>query len=100
MKWLFWLSVAAVVYGSLFPLIYQPVADFGAEFGTMLARWGTRHTSDILANIALFVPYGLFGRFAGYRLRWLMPAGVLLAFVLQVGQIVVFARDPALGDVL
>jgi VanZ family protein len=56
---LFWLALALVVYGSLFPFHYQVHVPSWGD-GWALLRPQARHSrSDLLGNVLLFVPYGL-----------------------------------------
>lgn len=106
MKGLFLFSIFVITYGSLFPFDFQYV-DFRTEglralFSTPL--FGGR-LADVLGNIVLFIPFG----FAGTELisktnnnkisyLHLYIFGVFLAFALQVIQIYLPDREPALYD--
>jgi VanZ family protein len=98
-----WLLVAtAVAYGSLYPfrLVIGPGAraERFAEFWTSFELGGR---GDILSNIVLFVPFGFLGLLV-WRHRYLsvVTLGTLFGFVLQLGQIMIRGRIPALGDVV
>ncbi len=104
--WLFGLTIAGIVYGSLYPFAF----DFGAvprqEVVRALFRdWqADSGFGDVLANLVLFLPFGLFGTLAFTGLRPLFRLGVvlgsaaLLAFGLQVLQLWLPNRVPELAD--
>lgn len=104
--WLFVLTIAGIVYGSLYPFEF----DFGAVPREQLIRalfrdWqADSGFGDVLANLVLFLPFGLFGSlaFAGLRplIRGsvLLGGAVLLAFGLQVLQLWLPNRVPELAD--
>jgi hypothetical protein len=56
---LFWLALALMVYGSLFPFHYQPHMPSWADGWALLRLDARLSRSDLLANVLLFVPYGL-----------------------------------------
>ena len=94
---LFFLTVLAIIYGSLYPFEFSYISDASRQ-----AFWHSFHafssSGDILGNTVLFVPYGLLG----YRILpngLLTFYGLLLAFGLQVVQLYLPARDPAIFDV-
>jgi hypothetical protein len=93
---LFWLVLALVAYGSLFPFRYQAHLPSWAD-GWALLRPETRHSrSDLLGNVLLFVPYGLLLA-APMLLRRRMLAllgGAALALGLQYLQFWFPDRDP------
>ena len=98
-----WLLTAFVVaYGSLYPfrLVIGPGAraERLAEFWTSF-ELGSR--GDVLGDIVLFVPFGLLGILA-LRTRSLavVALGTVFGFALQLGQVLIRGRIPALGDVL
>ncbi len=98
-----WLLTAFVVaYGSFYPfrLVIGPGAraERLAEFWTSF-ELGSR--GDVLGNIVLFVPFGLLGMLA-LRTRSLavVALGTVFGFALQLGQVLIRGRIPALGDVL
>jgi VanZ family protein len=105
--WLFVLTVAGILYGSLYPFDFRwtaiPVDEaLGELMGDGLTDWGK---GNVLANIVLFVPYGLFGAvmLAKHRAAWLrwsmlLGGGALLAFGLQVLQLWLPQRVPDFGD--
>ncbi len=93
--WLFALTIAGIVYGSLYPFAFE----FGTvprpqELRTLFWGWQTyQGLGNILANLILFLPFGLFGSLALSALRpfarWslLLGGAAVLAFGLQVLQL-------------
>lgn len=104
--WLFVLTIAGICYGSLYPFEFRWVAiPVDAALDELRVDWrGKWSKSNMLANIVLFVPYGLFGAamLAAQRswLRWcsLLASGALIAFGLQVLQLWLPARVSDFGD--
>ncbi len=104
--WLFALTIAGIAYGSLYPFEF----DFGAVpreqlIEALFRDWqADSGFGDVLANLVLFLPFGLFGwlAFAARRplMRWSLVWGgaVLLAFGLQVLQLWLPNRVPELAD--
>jgi VanZ family protein len=99
---------ALIVYGSLFPFHFTAPADFRTSLETLLAdRQLWTSLSDVLGNVALFVPFGITAAWWAaprvsrrYAILWALLAGLALAFFLQVGQIFVPERSVAMADVL
>lgn len=98
-----WLLVAvAVAYGSLYP--FRLVIGPGARAERLAEFWSSFELGsrgDILGNIVLFVPFGVLGMMA-LRNRGVsvVALGTLFGFALQLGQVMIRGRIPALGDVL
>jgi glycopeptide antibiotics resistance protein len=104
--WLFALTIAGIVYGSLYPFEFRwaaiPLDAALHELHVDLrGKWSK---SNILANVMLFMPFGLFGATTliaqrAWR-RWclLLAGGALLAFGLQVVQLWLPARYSDFGD--
>lgn len=105
-RFFFYLSVFVIVYGSLFPFKFiigwppdNAVRSFIQEWNVVPGR------GDLLGNIFLFFPYGLFGaavflRAQSPRVARLFGSGLLLALVLQIAQFWVRARIPQIQDVI
>ena len=53
---------------------------------------------DLLANVALFVPLGLFGRAAGARRSAILAAGVVLSLLVESAQTWIVLRQPSTLD--
>ena len=104
--WLFGLTIAGIVYGSLYPFAFE----FGAVpreqlVHALLRDWqADSGFGDVLANVVLFLPFGLFGSLAFPGPRPLLRAGLLLvgaallAVGLQVLQLWLPNRVPELAD--
>jgi VanZ family protein len=99
---------ALIVYGSFYPFDVVPPADPTSAirlFFTNGQLWTSR--GDVLGNVGLFVPFGMAGVYgaspgrARVRAAILTVAGgLLLALLIQVGQIWVPSRSAVLSDVL
>ena len=101
LRWLLLLSAALIVYGSLYPFDFsRPQAiDWRAFFTPPQLRFSR---PDMLGNVLLFVPFGLFATVSGRRF-WLRAAlamifGISLAVCLQLLQTYIPLRTPALAD--
>jgi len=107
---LFALTAALIDYGSIYPFAFRVVTMDLAAWGAFLATWDDHSgRGDLLANIALFVPFGYLGMLAlaprgsgvGRGLGafvLVLVSGMALAVGLQVAQIYLAGRDPALKD--
>lgn len=106
MRVLFVISIIAIVYGSLFPFILSPGGPSAEDIQVFLASWSELPSrGDILGNVALFIPFGVFGiaSFAQGRSRASVSVfswGILLAMALQIIQLWVRWRNPQLQDVI
>ena len=82
---LFWLVLALIVYGSLFPFHYQAHTPSTADWWQLLRPEARPSRSDLLGNLLLFVPYGLLLASPAMRSRrlWALLGGAVLAFGLQ-----------------
>lgn len=97
-----------IAYGSLFPFHFVAPADFRASLESLLAdRKFWTSLSDVLGNVALFMPFGAAvvwwtSERIPRRNAVLLTVfvGFAFAFVLQVGQIFVPGRAVAMADVL
>ncbi|MDB4476031.1 VanZ family protein [bacterium] len=95
---------ALIAYGSLYPFGFQaPAASSWPRLSDTL--WINTSPSDLLGNIGLFFPLGLAAAFA-FPQRFLvivlafLPLAALFALVLQVAQVFIPTRVPALIDVI
>lgn len=108
MGMLLFLVACLITYGSLYPFEFLDATLDQATIDTFLASWTAPSSrGDILGNIVLFIPFGLLGQLAlpprGSRIaRFLMllMLGFVLAAGVQVAQLYVPARSPALVDVI
>lgn len=105
MKKIFFLICFLIVYGSLYPFkfaFYPPSPDQIAP----LLHFNIFETgiSDLVSNIVLFIPYGLFFltvvRFSDKRhqLLYCVVSAFLFGYVIQVGQLWASGRLPWGGD--
>ena len=98
---LIWLVMAAlIVYGSLYPFQWL---DNPQPWRTLLTVPSHVSRSDILGNVALFVPIGVSGALALRRWRiggslTVLASGGVLAMALQVAQLWTAGRTAALYD--
>lgn len=90
-SWLAVIGLATLLPGSRTP--GSPVGSFSCIL------CGERGTSDFLLNVALFLPLGGAIALAGGIRAWAL-APALLSLGIEVGQVWVPGRDPALGDLL
>ncbi len=99
--------IVLITYGSLFPFEFDG-SDFAnrlQESMTNLRLWTSK--GDVLGNVGLFVPFGAAGIWAFRRLTnvWMAAAitlisGIAFAAGLQVLQVLVPTRSPAIADIL
>lgn len=106
MKVLFLIVVLFIVYGSLFPFDFEIPLAHGAAIKAFLTSWTLLSSrGDVLANIALFVPFGFLGIQAFLprhsrvaQLISILLFGSLLGLALQFLQIYLPSRTQNLGD--
>lgn len=105
---LFYVVIFLIAYGSLYPFDFSLSALSAGEAERLFTSW-TLYSGrgDVLGNIALFVPYGLFGVLATPRQRSFAGAcvslsifGVMFAALLQIVQLGIVSRDAEMGDVI
>ena len=84
------IAIAFIVYGSLYPWEFRPAPPGQSALDVLLHSWPAQLTNsdigDIVVNLIVYVPVGMFGflaldRTRRERLRWVTP--VLLAFALS-----------------
>ena len=104
MRVLVTLSVLAIIFGSLYPFDFD-LSLLGTR--TMGASDASPSFSDILANIALFIPFGLACGLDRYGSRrptrqaiFLATAGAVVAVAVQLLQIMLPSRQPSYLDVV
>jgi VanZ family protein len=98
--------LALIVYGSLFPFRFYDRGDLGDAVQYLLATspgWTDR--SDVLSNILLYLPLGLFGAralenlSAGSRVALMAMVGGTLSVGIELTQFFDLSRASALSDV-
>ena len=103
----FYITVLLVAYGSLYPFNFDLSQLSLLDAGALSSKRGwMARGGDVLGNIALFVPFGASGmlaqspgRSAMARFVLLCLIGLFLAGGLQLLQVLLPSRDPALRDV-
>ncbi|MFV8835839.1 VanZ family protein [Aquisalimonas sp.] len=99
-------SAVGIIYGSLYPFRFEfaPMALSDAA-EVLLTDWrGEFRPVNVLTNVLLFVPYGLFGAVAlaawHWLPRWLLLylSAAVIAFGLQVAQLWLPGRVPTFAD--
>jgi VanZ family protein len=97
-KLLFYGVVFFITYGSLYPFEFSLVVSDQAFRAFLNSAIVLSSIGDVVGNVVLFVPFG----FLGYRLlpSWvLVSIGLLLAVILQIAQLFLPSREPAIYDV-
>ncbi len=98
--------IALIVYGSLFPFVFYDRGNLGAAVRYLLstpAGWTDR--GDVLSNILLYLPLGLFGaraleKFsAGSRILIMTVVGAALSVGIELTQFFDLSRASELSDV-
>lgn len=108
MGMLLFLVAGLITYGSLYPFEFSQAGVDQAAIDAFLASWTAPSSrGDILGNIVLFIPFGLLGMLALpprdsriARFLLLLVLGFVLAAGVQVIQLYVPTRSPALVDVI
>ncbi len=107
MRKLFAFIICAIIYGSLFPFTFIS-GDRVSERWDILYNSFSPFTSlgDILGNIVLFIPFGFFGakslwiKGGGNKIYFkILAYGFFLALILQLIQVYIPSRSPAIADV-
>ncbi len=109
----FLLVILGIVYGSFYPFEFEPAASEGTMiFDRILEDWRERITarlsrSDALANVILYLPFGLFGMIAfGPVLGRTRAAvavailGIVLSLSIEIAQHFTVARTSDPRDIL
>lgn len=102
------IAIALIVYGSLFPWEYNPHHAHGNPILLLVHSW-PRHVrdasvGDVIVNLLLYVPVGMFGYLAMVRharLRFTVPIvlGFVLSTLVEVAQVYDVSRDSSPLDV-
>jgi len=104
--YLFLLIVFLISYGSLYPFDFVQTDNDTTAFKVFFQTWGTyTHRGDILANLLLFVPFGVTGvqmllpkNHYSLVVPFVLILGLCLGISLQFGQIYLPSRDANLSD--
>jgi VanZ family protein len=105
------LTLLLIGYGSLYPWRFEDVPLAHGPVATLLAnlptRFGRAELVDIVVNLLLYFPVGLFGlpvfshRFGSRpALAATLLTGFAISAAVEYSQLYVLARDPSAGDVL
>lgn len=107
-RWTMYLIIGLVTYGSLYPFHFSIPASHSASWATLfhnVSLWSSR--MDVLGNLLLFVPFGFVGALSiavnkslATRITLVSLISLAVALPLQIAQIYVPERSPALSDVL
>ena len=107
-RWIMYLIIGLVTYGSLYPFHFSIPASHSASWATLfhnVSLWSSR--MDVLGNLLLFVPFGFVGALSiavnkslATHITLVSLIGLAVALPLQIAQIYVPERSPALSDVL
>src|SRR5271166_6542346 len=100
------IMVAFIVYGSLYPFDFSIPAHDPGPIAVFLASWDSRPgRGDFLANILLYIPFGLFfllgfrrGRGRAGRLLLTVFAGACLSLCKELTQYYDVGRDTEATD--
>lgn len=100
--------IAVIVYGSLYPFVFRAHGHdgLGAAIAALLATWTTPTSrGDIISNILLYVPLGLFAAhaLAGFpralRIALATALGLVICIVVELIQFYEAARNSTMSDV-
>ena len=105
MRLLLGMFTLLIVYGSLYPFNFDP-GNYDPALQQSLWSFSIADTSrgDFIANLLLFVPFGftathvLAGRAPMLQLTLILSVGFVLAFAIQVAQLLIPGRVPAGAD--
>ena len=107
-SWILYLIIGLITYGSLYPFSFSIPAAHGAAWTSLFSDLSLGSSRmDAFGNLLLFVPFGFAGILSianqaslTARIMLVTLSGCALALLLQIGQIYVPQRSPALSDVL
>ncbi len=99
------IAIALIVYGSLFPWQYNPAHGPGNPILQLIHSW-PRHVrdasvGDVIVNLLLYIPVGMFGYLAMQRFRFIGPVvlGFVLSSLIEIAQFYDVSRDSSPLDV-
>ncbi len=107
MRKIFAFFIFIIIYGSLFPFTFSSHEGSFEQWNIFLRSYHPLTSlGDIVGNIALFIPFGYLGiesmrpsmrdRPADLKI---LSAGIFLAFILQLMQVYISSRSPAIADI-
>jgi len=104
---LFFFFICMIIYGSLFPFTFSYNDGAPDQWHILLGSYNPfTSLGDILGNIVLFIPFGYLAveslgssRLNKPRYIKILIFGLLLALILQVIQVYLPSRSPAIADV-
>jgi VanZ family protein len=108
MGWLLALTVAFIVYASLYPFNFDlwRLHAARAELARSL-EWRPPPRTDLIANLIFYMPLGalltyLAPRRWGYlrSIIWVLTLGSILSFLMECAQFLTRDRDPSITDVV
>lgn len=107
-RWMFVLCLLVVTHGSLYPWLFAAPASYGRALRILFKPDVWTGGGDVIGNVLLFVPVGALGWLAAQtdgrvgtrRLLALVAGSLVFAFALQVLQVWLPKRSPAVSDVL
>ncbi len=100
--------VAVIVYGSLYPFVFRAHGNggLGVAIAALLATWATpTGRGDIISNVLLYVPLGLFavnalaGLPRALRVALATALGLVICTAVELIQFYEAARDSTMSDV-
>jgi hypothetical protein len=105
----FWATAvvfAGIIYASLFPFHFHQPPGIRGPLTTLISTWNYRAgRGDLVANVLLYMPLGLFAglalrrKSAGARVLVATCAGMALSFAMELTQFYEAGREQALSDV-
>jgi VanZ family protein len=97
---------AVIVYGSLYPFEFQAHGGLDRAVRSLLATWPERTSrGDIISNVLLYIPFGIFAVNAlgrpsrAMRIGLVTAAGLLLSVGVELTQFYEHARNSTMSDV-
>lgn len=107
MLFIWLLTVAIIYYGSLYPFELRPLEDPASAIVRLLGTTGEwDRAGDLVSNILLYIPCGLFGMLAlkgrcptGLAILLATLAGTLISASVEFLQCYAEYRNPTFGDI-
>jgi VanZ family protein len=107
MLFIWLLTVAIIYYGSLYPFELRPLVNPGKSIAYLLGTTGQwDRAGDLISNILLYIPCGLFGMLAlrnrcsnAVAIAFATLAGTLISASVEFLQLYADYRNPTFGDI-